>query len=337
MTSRTNTAWSLKSRPTGDVDRTHFDVRIEPVPEPGPGQVLVRNLYLMVPAAMRLWMNAQDTYLPAQPLGEVMRGFTTSVVESSDDPRLPVGTYVNGMGGWQEYAVAPVEELIPLRPHPDIPLTTYRTVLDVQGLAAYCGLTDICRPVEGETLVVTAAAGSVGSLVCQIGKKLGLRVVGIAGGPEKCRWLLEECGVDGAIDYRGEDVGARLDELCPDGIDMLFENVGGPNLDLVLDRINLNARISLCGLVSSYNGGDQTAGRSLMNLVEQRGTIRGFVVLDYLHRLPEVTDLLTKWILDGSLVYQEEIIDGLDRTPEAMNRLPRGENKGIQLVRISAE
>lgn len=335
--SNKNTAWYLRSRPEGEVEPGHFDVRTEPIPEPGPGQVLVRNIYLMVPASMRLWMNAEDSYLPAQPLGEVMRGITTSVVEKSDDPRLPVGTYVNGMSGWQEYAVAGVDEVTPVRAHPDIPLSAYRHVLDFQGLTAYCGLTDVCKPVEGETLVVTAAAGSVGSLTCQIGKKLGLRVIGIAGGPEKCEWLLRECGVDGAVDYKNEDVGARLDELCPDGIDMAFENVGGPVLDLVLDRINLHARIALCGLVSTYNGDEQTAGRSLMKLVNQRGLIRGFIVMDYLPRLQEVVELLEPWVLDGSLVYQEEILDGLDRAPEAMNRLARGQNRGMQLVRITPE
>ena len=333
-----NTAWYLRSRPTGEVDASHFDVRTEEVPEPGPGQVLVRNIYLMVPASMRIWMNEKDSYLPAVPLGTVMRGITTGVVERSNDDRLPVGTYVNGMLGWQEYAVAAVEELMPLtHRHPDIPLSAYRHVLDFQGLTAYCGLTDVGKPVAGETLVVTAAAGSVGSLVCQIGKKLGLRVIGIAGGPEKCQWLREVCHVDGAIDYKADDVGARLDELCPDGVDIVFENVGGPVLDLLLDRINLRARIVLCGLVSTYFGGEQTAGRGLMNLVNQRATMQGFIVLDYLASYPEVMGILTPWVLDGSLIHPEEILDGLDSAPTAMNRLARGENHGMQLIRISPE
>lgn len=332
-----NTAWYLASRPDGEVDAGHFDIRTEEVPEPGPGQVLVRHIYLMIPASMRLWMNERDSYLPAVPLGTVMRGITTGQVVRSNDERLPVGTYVNGMGGWQEYAVAAVEELMPLAPHPDIPLSSYRHVLDFQGLTAYCGLVEVGKPVAGETLVVTAAAGSVGSLVCQIGKKLGLRVIGIAGGAAKCAWLVETCGVDGAIDYKGSDVGARLDELCPDGIDVVFENVGGPVLDLLLDRINLRARIVLCGLVASYSGGEQTAGRALMNLVNQRGTMQGFIVLDHLPRYAEVMGILTPWVLDGSLVHPQEILDGLDNAPVAMNRLSRGENHGMQLVRIGPE
>jgi NADPH-dependent curcumin reductase CurA len=333
-----NTAWYLQARPTGEVGPEHFDVRTEEVPDPGPGQVLVRNIYLMIPASMRIWMNERDSYLPAVPLGTIMRGITTGVVEKSDDERLPVGTYVNGMLGWQEYAVAAVEELMPLtHKHPDIRLSNYRHVLDVQGLTAYIGVVDICEPVAGQTMVVTAAAGSVGSLACQIGKKLGLRVIGIAGGPEKCQFLLDTCGVDGAIDYKSDDVGARLDELCPDGIDMIFENVGGPVLDLLLDRTNLNARIALCGLVSTYFGGEQTAGRGLMNLINKRATMRGFLVLDHLDRYVEVIGTLTPWVLDGSLVHQEEILEGLDNAPVAMNRLSRGENHGMQLIRISPE
>lgn len=329
-----NTAWHLIARPTELVDRSHFDVRSEPVPEPGPGEALVRNRYLMVPASMRIWMDEGDSYLPEQPLGAVMRGITAGIVEHSTDPRLPAGTFVTGMGGWQQYSVSPARAWAAVDQHPDIPLTAYLGPLGLQGLTAYCGLTDVGQPKPGETLVVTAAAGSVGSLVCQIGTKLGLRVIGIAGGPEKCAWLRDSCGVDGAIDYRGDDVAARLDELCPDGIDVAFENVGGPVLDLILERINRNARIALCGLVSSYSGGEQTAGRALMNLVNQRGLIRGFIVRDYMARMAEVREILTPWVLDGSLIHREEFSDGLDSTPEAMNRVARGQNSGLQFVRL---
>ncbi|MCV7194482.1 NADP-dependent oxidoreductase [Mycolicibacterium brumae] len=330
-----NTVWRLTSRPHGPVRREDFSVSVEPLPTPGPGQVLLRNLYLIVPASMRLWMNAEDTYLPAQRLGAVMRGITVSVVEQSEDPAFPVGAYVNAMGGWQEYALAKTAHLQRITPHPDIGLASYRGVLGLQGMTAYCGLTDVCRPEPGQTLVVTAAAGSVGSLVCQIGKKLGLRVIGVAGGPAKCDWLVRACGADGAIDYKNDDVAARLDELCPDGVDMQFENVGGPVMDLIMARINRGARIALCGMVSGYQGGDNAGGHALMNLVNQRATLRGFIVSDYLHRAQEVCDRLTEWVLDGSLVYTEEFSDGLDSTPEAMNRLARGENRGTQFVRVS--
>ena len=336
MADQGNIAWHLVDRPTGEVSDDLFEVRETAVPVPGPGEVLVRNVYLFVPASMRLWMNERATYWPPQPLGEVMRGITLGVVEQSDDPALPVGTYVNGIGGWQHYAVAPVATLMPLAPHPAIPLGVYRTVLDVQGLTAWAGVTDVCKAQPGETMVVTAAAGSVGSLAAQIAKKLGLRVVGVAGGPDKCRWLADECGLDGAIDYKNDDVAARLDDLCPDGIDCVFENVGGPVMDLIHDRLNTYARIALCGVVASYNGQPQTGGRSLMELVYKCATLRGFLVLDYLDSYAEAMSTLTPWVLDGSLKYRLEILEGgLSRAPEAMNRLARGQNLGVQLVEIT--
>lgn len=332
-----NVQWCLAARPDGEVGPEHFQVRTAPRPEPGPGEVLVRNLYLLVPPAMRLWMNARDSYVPAQPLGEVMMGITLGVVAASRDPALPVGSYVNGMGGCQQWFVAPAAQLMRVTPRPGIPLTAYRSVLDVQGLTAWCGLTEICRPQAGETLVVTAAAGSVGSLVCQFGKKLGLKVVGIAGGPEKCDWLTRECGIDAAIDYRAEDVGARLDALCPDGIDTVFENVGGSVMDAVLERINDRARIALCGMVSSYNGAGTQRAEALMQLVVKAARMEGFLVRDYFHRHAEVVARLEPWVADGSLKYRIEVLDGMDKLVEAMRRVFHGRNLGIQLLKLSEE
>lgn len=333
----TNVQWRLRSRPVGEVSREDFDVRSAPLPEPGAGEVLVRNLYLLVAPAMRLWMNERDSYVPAQPLGEVMMGITLGVVAASNHPRFEVGSYVNGMGGCQEWFVAPGEQLMPLSPHPDIPLAAYRSVLDVQGLTAYCGLTEVCRPKAGETLLVTAAAGSVGSLVCQIGKKLGLKVVGIAGGHEKCEWLTSEYGIDAAIDYKAEDVAARLDALCPEGIDMLFENVGGPVMDMALERINDHARIALCGMVSTYNGAATQRADALMRLVVKAARMEGFLVRDYFHRYAEVVGKLESWVLDGSLKFRIDILDGLENLVEAMSRVFSGRNRGVQLLRLSHE
>jgi NADPH-dependent curcumin reductase CurA len=332
-----NTQWLLQERPHGEVSREDFKVRRSALPVPGPDQVLVRNIYLLVPPSMRLWMNEKESYFPPQPLDQVMMGITLGVVVQSNHPAFKPGTYVNGMGGWQGWYVAPFDQLLPLAPHPDVPLAAYRTVLDVQGITAYCGLTEVCKPQAGETLVVTAAAGSVGSLVCQIGKQLGLRVIGVAGGPDKCNWLRTECGVDGAIDYKSDEVGTRLDELCPKGVDLLFENVGGSVMDLVLDRINNRARIALCGMVSTYNGGGGQSTCSLMQLVNKSARMEGFLVLNYMDRYMEVVHKLQDWVLQGKLRYQIDILDGLDRTVEAMGRVFRGENLGIQLVRISSE
>jgi NADPH-dependent curcumin reductase CurA len=335
--SQMNQQWRLVARPDGELAAKHFTIVSAPMPQPGAGEVLVRTIYLLIPPAMRMWMNERDSYMPAQTLGEVMSGISLGMVEKSNHPGFVPGMYVNGMGGCQEWFVAPGEQLMPISAHAGVPLAAYRSVLDVQGLTAYCGLKDICRPVAGQTLVVTAAAGSVGSLVCQIGKKLGLKVVGIAGGPEKCAWLDRECGIDAVIDYKAGEVGQRLDALCPQGIDLVFENVGGPVFDLILDRINDHARIALCGLISSYNGGVTQKTSSLMQLVNKTATMEGFLVRDYFGRYAEVIQQLEAWVLDGSLKYQIEILDSLDSIVEAMARVFHGKNQGIQLVRLSPE
>lgn len=332
-----NVQWLLRRRPQGEVRREDFEIRRSERPIPGDGQVLVRNIYLLVPASMRIWMNEKESYFPPQPLGEVMAGITLGVVEVSNHASLPVGTFVNGMGGWQQWFVAPAKHLQPVTPHPGIPLAAYRSVLDVQGLTAYCGLTDVGKPVAGETLVVTAAAGSVGSLVCQIGKKLDLRVIGIAGGADKCHWLLDECGVDGVIDYKRDDVAVKLDALCPKGVDILFENVGGPVMDQVIERLNKFGRIALCGLVSTYNGDTGQSVTSLMQLVNKSARMEGFLVTNYMSRYREVIGKLETWALDGSLNYQIDILDGLDSVIEAMSRLFHGRNRGVQLIRISGD
>lgn len=332
-----NTQWLLGRRPWGAVRREDFDIRTVERPQPQAGQVLVRNIYLMVPPSMRLWMNEEASYLPAQQLGAVMMGGTLGVVVASEDPRLAVGCLVNGMGGWQHYYVARPEELQPLSPDPRLPLAVYRSVLDVQGITAYCGLVDVGQPQPGETLVVTAAAGNVGSLVCQIGRKLGLKVIGIAGSAEKCRWLVEDCGIDAAINYKSEDVAARLDALCPQGVDLLFENVGGAVMDLVMERLRKHARVVLCGLLAAYNDQAPYAYRSLMQLVYRSVRMEGFLVLDYVHRHAEVIGRLQPWMLDGSLRYQIDCVDGLDQAVDALNRVFRGENRGMQIVRLSPE
>ena len=332
-----NIQWKLIARPQGEVGREHFEVCEVPRPAPGVGEVLVRNLYLLIPPSMRLWMNAKETYFPPQPLGEVMMGITLGVVETSNDPGFAPGDYVNGLGGCQQWSLAPAAYLQKVQPREGVPLAAYRSVLDVQGLTAYCGLTEIGQPKPGETLVVTAAAGSVGSLVCQIGRKLGLKVVGIAGGAEKCAWLRQVCGIEHVIDYKSEDVGARLDEVCPEGIDIAYENVGGPVMDLILERIRDRARVVLCGLVSSYNGGVTQRTEALMQIVNKAARIEGFLVRDYMHRHAEVVRILEDWLTDGSLHYQIEVLEGLDNIVEAISRVFHSRNRGVQLVRISAE
>ncbi|HSW05242.1 NADP-dependent oxidoreductase [Aquabacterium sp.] len=332
-----NRQWILRQRPLGAVTEQHLQLRSVQRAIPAAGEVLVRNIYLLVPPAMRLWMNPQDSYVPAQPLGETMMGITLGIVEASNDLALPVGTYVNGMGGCQEWFTATAAQLMPLAPHPQVPLAAYRSVLDVQGLTAWAGLHEVCQPQPGQTLVVTAAAGSVGSLVCQLGTQLGLHVVGIAGGADKCRWLRDECGIAATIDYKAEDVGARLDALCPNGIDRVFENVGGPVLDLLLERINDRARIALCGMVASYNGGGTQSAGALMRLVTKAARMEGFLVRDHFHRYAEVAAKLQALVLEDKLKYRIDILDGLAQLPVALDNLFHGRNLGVQLLRLSPE
>jgi NADPH-dependent curcumin reductase CurA len=319
-----NIQWRLISRPEGEVTRANFEIRDAAIPEPGPGEVLVRNLYLFIPPSMRLWMNEKPSYFPPQPLGEVMYGITLGVVEASNTPGLPVGTYVNGMGGCQNWSVAPADQLMPLAPDPRVPL-------------AYIGLTEIARVKAGETLVVTAAAGSVGSIACQIGRKLGLKVIGIAGGAEKCAWLTGACGIDAAIDYKHEDVATRLDALIPEGIDAVYENVGGPVFDLILDRLKDHGRVALCGMIAGYNDDGGYALKNLMQLVNKSIRLEGFLVKDYYHRLIEVQKILEGWIIEGSLAYQLDVIDGLDQLPDALARVFHGRNQGSVLIRLAEE
>ncbi len=333
--SNSNEQWRLISRPTGEASAEHFEVVESPKPQPGENEVLVRNIYLFIPPSMRLWMNEKESYFPAQQLGEVMMGITLGVVEQSNSADLKAGAYVNGMGGWQNWFVTQPDQLQPVAPHPDIPLETYRTVLDVQGLTAYQGITEVCKPKSGETLIVTAAAGSVGSLACQIGKIMGAKVIGIAGGAEKCDWLVTECGIDAAIDYKSENVVERLDQLAPEGIDMVFENVGGSIMDAILDRINDHARIALCGLISSYNGGGTQSTTSLNQVVIKTARIEGFLVRDYMHEYERVIPILQDWVLSDKLKYKVEVIEGgVSRTLEAMSNIFHGRNKGVQLVKF---
>lgn len=337
MTPDKNEQWIFKSRPTGEVTHENFEIHFSDKPSPGPGQVLIRNLYLMVPASMRLWMNEAPSYFPPQPIGQVMLGGTLGVVEASNAPGFTPGMYVNAFSGWQTYAVLPPEQLIPIRRNPKIELAAYRTVLDVQGLTAYGGLVDLCNPKPGETLVVTAAAGSVGSMVAQIGRNLGAKVIGVAGGRDKCDWLRNDLGIPETIDYKHDDVPARLKALAPNGIDCVFENVGGAIFDAILGNLAQRARIALCGLVAGYNDDLAQTYRNFMQVVYKSARIEGFLVLNYLNRYAEIVPKLEEWILEGKLKYQLDYSDGLASTVTAMQKLGRGQNKGMGVVRISPE
>ncbi|MEB4211098.1 NADP-dependent oxidoreductase [Mycobacterium sp. 94-17] len=333
-----NPAWVLKHRPDHEVQSTDLELVESPIAHLLHDQILVKNIYLSLDPTNRIWMSSRDQYLPPVGIGEVMRGVTVGVVQDSTSSRFQPGdTVLLGQGGWQLYTISDAATATRIRQRHHIPLTASLSVLGATGLTAYCGLLDICRPNPGETLVVSAAAGAVGSIVGQIAIK-GCRVIGIAGGPDKCRWIVDDLGFDGAIDYKSSDVGDELDRLCPEGVDMNFENVGGPIMDAVFSRLNRNGRMALCGMISSYNtegpmAGPTDFGRVLMN----RLTIQGFVVLDHFSRAREAYADLATWIGSGQLRWRDRVVHGLDSAPEAMNRLFCGDHDGKLIVQIADE
>ena len=335
----TNRQWILRRRPAGEIVPDDLELIETATPELQDGEVLVRNIYLSLDPTHRIWMSDQDQYLPPVQIGEVMRGGAIGVVEQSRNAALPEGAIVNaGLGGWQDYAV--VHEGMARRvPHlTNVPLTAHMSVLGATGLTAYFGLNDIGKPQPGETVVVSAAAGAVGSIVGQLAKLQGCRVIGIAGGPEKCRWLTHDLGFDGAIDYRSEDVGEALSRLAPNGVDINFENVGGEVMDAVIGHMNNFSRMPLCGMISTYNRegavpGPSDFGRVLMHRI----LIKGFIVIDYLPRAAEAMAELEPLVAGGQLKWKVHIVDGLENAVGALGRLFTGDHDGKLLVQVSPE
>ena len=330
-----NRQWLLAARPKGMVKPSDFSLREVPVTPPGDGEVLVRNLYLAFEPAMRGWMEDRAGYIPPVPLGDVMRGMSVGQVIESNHPEYKPGDFVSGMLGWQEYATAGRGAMVSRIPT-GATLTQPLSVFGITGITAYFGLLDVGRPQPGETVVVSGAAGATGSVAGQIAKLKGCRVVGIAGGASKCRWLTEQAHFDGAIDYRSEDVGKRLRALCPDGVDVFFDNVGGATLDAVLEQIRLRARIVLCGAISGYNAEERPPGpRNYVNLVMQRGRMEGFIVIDYLPRFAEGAAQLAQWVMAGKIAHAEDVQHGLENAPKTFLRLFEGKNLGKQLLKLA--
>ena len=335
MTERMNRQWRLAARPVGMFKDSDFQWTQEPVPELKDGELLVHNEYLSLDPTNRGWANEMDTYLPAVKLGDVMRGGVIGVVEESRNPNFNVGDHVSGLLGWQEYAISDGTGIGKLPEIPGMPLTAHLGLFGHIGLTAYYGLLDVGQPKAGETLVVSAAAGAVGSLVGQIGKIVGCHVVGIAGADEKCRWLTDDLGFDAAINYKQENVFEGLKRECPNGIDVDFENVGGEILESVLALINLGARISMCGMISQYNATDRRAGPSnLFMLIVKRARMQGFLVSDYMSRAAEAMTALGRWYVEGKIKYRVDVVEGLEQTPRAVNKLFDGSNQGKLVVKV---
>jgi NADPH-dependent curcumin reductase CurA len=335
MTENKNRQWILKARPAGRLTGEEFRWNEVPVPQPSDGQVLIRTLWLSVDPAQRIWM-ARDSYKPAVPLGDVMQSFAVGQVLKSRHPDFKPGDLVRGDFSWQDYVVIDgkglggVQKVSPSTP-PNLALGLF----GVNGLTSYFGMIEIGKIKAGETVVVSSAAGATGSVPGQIAKIKGCRVIGTAGSKEKCDWLVNEAHFDAAIDYKREDVGARLSELCPNGIDVFFDNVGGAVLNEVLARINVNACIVLCGSISKSDAVTPQPGpANYSNLVARRARMQGFTGLDYPTRVSEAFEALGRWRRDGSLVHREDVAIGLENAPKALLRLFAG-NFGKQLVKVA--
>jgi NADPH-dependent curcumin reductase CurA len=329
-----NRQWILKKRPVGEIAPGDLELVEQPIPVPGPNQILVRTLYLSLDPTNRIWMSDMDQYMPPVNIGDVMRGGTLGVVEQSNNPDYAPGDIVNTFTGWQEYVVADGAQKMPKGV---VPLPAYMSVLGATGATAYFGLLDLGKPQAGETVVVSAAAGAVGSIVGQIAKLKGCRVVGLAGSDEKCRHLVKDFGFDACINYKTEDIRAALKRECPNGIDVDFENAGGDILEAILEQINLKARIVLCGMISQYNAQVPPPGPPLTNILMKRARIEGFIILDYLPRFGEFIAEMSQWVAAGKVKYDTTIVQGIENSVDALGMLFTGGNTGKLLIQMSEE
>ena len=337
MSEQSNVQWVLAGRPEGMVSPSNFERREGEIPRPGEGELLVRNLYLSLDPAMRGWMNDVPSYIPPVAIGEVMRGGCVAEVVESRHPDFAEGELAFGMFGWQEFAVAAVGGPGPVtKLPPGVNPVLALSALGWTSLTAYFGLEDVAKPQAGETVVVSGAAGATGSVVGQLAKLKGCRVVGIAGGPEKCAWLTDELGFDAAIDYRSEDVPAQLKKLCPQGIDVFWDNVGGEILEAALNRLALHARVVFCGAISGYNDTAPPPGpRNYVQVLVRRARVEGFLVFDYVDQMPQALAELAPLVQSGKLRTREDIREGLDSAPEALVDLFTGGNTGKLIVHIA--
>ena len=325
----------LASRPVGEPKPSDFRIEEYAVPAPGPGEVLLRTVWLSLDPYMRGRMSDGPSYAQPVPVGGVMEAGTVSEVIASNNPAFAKGDIVLSRAGWQTHAISDGKGLAKIDPKL-APISTAIGVLGMPGMTAYTGLLDIGKPQPGETVVVAAASGAVGSAVGQIAKIKGARAVGIAGGPEKCALLTDKLGFDAAVDHRASDWHAQLVSATQDGIDVDFENVGGEIMDAIIARLNLRGRVALCGLISGYNSTDPPPGpRSFGNLLVNRVHLEGFIILDHLHRAPEAGAEIAGWIREGRLQPLETVVEGFEQLPTAINMLFDGANVGKLVVRIA--
>lgn len=336
-----NKRWTVKSRPTKEVLPEHFALEEVPIPEPSEGQMLIETLLLTTNPPARMWLTSGGLSGKPIPIGEVMRGSGIGRVVASRHPDFAEGDLVNGALGWQTHCLSDGRTLNPvskLEAPQDLPLSTRLHVLGASGASAWFGLLEIGRLREGDTVVVSGAAGSVGAVVCQLARNRGCRVIGIAGGEAKCRWLEEELGCAAAIDYKHQDVGERLQELCPGAIDVFFDNVGGDALDAALAQLAIGARVVLCGGTSQYEQDGAWQGpRNYFHLVYRQATMGGFYVFNFAERFDEALLPLEAGVRSGKIKYAEERYEGIEQAPLALQRLLSGQNFGSTVISVAAE
>jgi hypothetical protein len=328
----------LKKRPIGMVSEDDFELVEVEIPEPGDGEVLIRNNYMSVDPYMRGRMNDQQSYVPPFELHQPLEGGCTGQVAISRNDKFQQGDYVLGMKGWREYYISDGSDLTKIDPA-RAPVQTYLGLLGMPGLTAYVGLLDIGKAGDGDTVFVSAASGAVGSIVCQIAKIKGCRVVGSAGSDEKVSWLLQTAGVDAAFNYKKVgNLRTELGSLCPDGIDIYYENVGGKHLEAALDNMKPFGRIVLCGMISQYNAVRREPGPgNLFLAIAKRLTLQGFLVFDHIDRRIQFYSDMGRWILEGRIKWKETIIEGIENAPNAFIGLFKGENFGKMLVRVGPD
>jgi NADPH-dependent curcumin reductase CurA len=326
----------LAERPTGMVDERTTRLEDAEVPAPGPGEALARVRYISIDPTIRTWMDDAPGYLPPIAIDEVVRSGGVAEVLESNSERYSPGDLLFGMTGWQDYVIADEGARALQALPPGISPTAALGVFGITGMTAYFGLTDVGAIKEGDVVVVSGAAGATGSTAGQIARIKGAaKVIGIAGGPQKCAWIVEELGFDEAIDYKADDVGARLGEAAPGGIDLYFDNVGGPILDACLGQLALRGRVVLCGAISSYNARGGASGPSNYSmLIIRRGRMEGFIILDYFDRFPQAQAEMAGWLASGEIKSAEHIVEGLEHAPDALNLLFTGGNTGKVIVKV---
>lgn len=322
-------------RPEGEADPSTWSLVTNPIPEIKEGEILIKQHYISLDPAMRGWMNDAKSYIAPMEIGSVMRaGSVGEVVAAKNHPTFIVGDFVSGFGGVQQYTVSDGKGYYSVDPKL-APLPTYIGTLGMTGMTAYFGILEVGKIKDGDVVVVSGAAGAVGSVVGQIAKIKGCTVIGIAGGPEKCKYIVEELGFDGAIDYKNEDVKQRLKEECPKGMDVYFDNVGGEILDIALGRLRLNARVVICGAISQYNNKKDMRGPSnYLSLLVNRATMQGMVVFDWANRYGEAAQALGTWLAQGKLKSREDIYEGIENFPQTYKRLFTGEKSGKLVLKI---